>query len=444
MSASTNRKNKNMINKALLIILMGITILALVGCATSGAPLSVTSIPTSIPPSPTALPTATQVPPTETPTQIPPTAIPATPPQDAIQHYPSGQQFTVTNIHMVDASNGWAIGSLSSKVGDHVLFTVDGGNTWKDVTPPEEQAAADQQKTAYGYFQDSMTAWVTYSIDAGTPVPSSPVVWRTSDAGTTWTASQPLDVTGLSEIYAPGTLQFYGQQAGWLLVHVGAGMNHDYVAIYRTDDGGASWTRIIDPYIDGGIQSCSKNALMFTSATDGWLTGDCNGVKASVLLYQTNDAGSTWQEVTLPGPAGKPTLFSDQNNACGSYDPFFFGGDLGILSVRCANYGGTAVTYSYYIYTTQDGGSSWNGNPYPGDALYFFTFNSGWALAPKIQMTSDGGKSWKPISNVSWDAQFDFISETTGWVIATSGDEVALVKTDNGGARWSIMVPTVK
>jgi len=250
----------------------------------------------------------------------------------------------VTSISMVDANLGWAIGSLSAQVGDHVLATTDGGNTWTDVTPPEPQAAADQHKVAFGYFLDAKTAWVTYSIGGGNPVPVSPVIWHTADGGTSWTASQPLDVTGLSEIYVPSDMRFYGQQIGWILVHVGVGMNHDYVVIYRSDDGGVTWNRILDPNNDGGIQSCSKNAMKFTSQTRGWLTGDCNGVKAGVLLYQTNDAGSTWQEVTLPGPAGAPDLFSNQNLACGSYDPFFFGNDWGVLNVRCADFSAAAIS----------------------------------------------------------------------------------------------------
>ncbi len=114
-------------------------------------------------------------------------------------------------------------------------------------------------KAATGFFQDAHTAWVTYAIGGGTPVPTQPVVWHTTDGGATWTASQPLDVTGLAEIYVPSELQFVAGQTGWLLVHVGAGMNHDYVALYRSTDGGATWTRILDPYNDGGIQSCIED-----------------------------------------------------------------------------------------------------------------------------------------------------------------------------------------
>jgi photosystem II stability/assembly factor-like uncharacterized protein len=432
-----------MIKKLSLPILLSLMILALAGCATTGGQVVVTSMPTSLPPTQTEAPSATPIPPTETPTAVPPTATATTPPVNTIQHYPSGQAFTVTDIHMVDANVGWAIGGFLS-AGDHVLYTTDGGSTWKDVTPPEPETASGDIQAATGFFQDAQTAWVTYAINGGTPVPSQAVVWHTSDGGTTWQPSQPLDLSGLSEIYVPGVLQFVAGQNGWLLVHVGVGMMHDYVVLYRSSDSGASWTRILDPYNDGGIQSCSKNNMLFTDATHGWLTGDCGGVKAGALLFKTTDAGSTWQEVTLPAPANAPGLFDVNTQvACGSYDPFFFSNDLGHLGVRCNNYTVTPNTLSYYVYTTQDGGSTWTSAVYPGEALYFISADTGWALSLKIQRTTDGGATWTPISDVTWTAQMDFISDQIGWGVARADNEEALVKTDNGGAHWTILTPTV-
>ena len=432
-----------MIKKLSLPILLSLMILALAGCATTGAQVVVTSMPTSLPPTQTEAPSATPLPPTETPTAVPPTATATTPPVNPIQHYPSGQAFTVTDIHMVDANVGWAIGGFLS-VGDHVLYTTDGGSTWKDVTPPESETANGDIQAATGFFQDAQTAWVTYAINGGTPVPTQAVVWHTSDGAKSWQASQPLDLSGLSEIYVPSVLQFVAGQNGWLLVHVGVGMMHDYVVLYRSSDSGATWTRILDPYNDGGIQSCSKNNMLFTDATHGWLTGDCGGVKAGALLFNSTDAGSTWQEVTLPAPANAPALFDVNSQvACGSYDPFFFGNDLGHLGVRCGDYSGAQITYTYYIYTTQNGGSTWTVASYPGEALYFVSADTGWALSLKIQRTTDGGATWAPISDVTWTAQMDFISEQIGWGVARGGNEEALVKTDNGGARWTILTPTV-
>jgi photosystem II stability/assembly factor-like uncharacterized protein len=432
------------IKKISFPLLLGIIILSLTGCVTTEVPKTGTSVPTSLPPIKEVSPTSTPLPPTETATVVPPTATDTPAPVNPIQHYPSGQEFTATAIHMIDANTGWAIGGLGSILGDHVLFTTNGGSTWKDVTPAEAEAV-DGHKAAVGYFQDAQTAWVTYAMGGGTPVPTQPVVWHTTDGGATWTASQYLDVTGLSEIYVPTDLQFIARQNGWLLVHVGVGMNHDYVVLYRSVDGGASWSRIQDPYNDtSSIMSCTKTAMLFTDATHGWLTGDCRGVKAGVLLFKSTDAGSTWQSVTLPAPASAPGLFDVNSSvACGSYNPFFFSNDLGHLSVNCTNFSSQTTTSTYYIYTTQNGGSSWTSATYPGAALYFFSADTGWVLSNKIQRTTDGGANWKAISDVTWTAQMDFISEQIGWGVARSGDQVALVKTDKGGATWTVLTPTV-
>jgi len=429
-----------MVKKISLLFWLSLIILALAACSIAVTPVSVTSMPSAIPPKPTAPPPATPIPPTETPTALPPTSTATTLPGNAIQHFPTGQEFTVTSIHMVDANTGWAIGGLTN-LGDHVLYTTDGGSTWKDITPPESVAVSGEQKTATGFFQNAQTAWVIYA-PYGYIRPSHPVVWRTHDGGTTWQASQPLDLSGLPETFVPSDIQFVGQ-AGWMLVHVGVGMNHDYVALYHSTDSGLTWTRTLDPNHDGGIQPCSKTGMLFTDATHGWLTGDCEGVAMGVLLFKSNDAGATWQEVSLPEPPGTQGLYTDMYVACGSYDLFFFSNDLGHLSVRCFNFKGTPITNNYYVYTTRDGGATWTVSTYPGIGLYFFSADTGWAISQKIQLTTDGGLTWKPIADVSWNPQFDFISEQIGWGVAWSKGQVALVKTDNGGAHWTMLVPTV-
>jgi photosystem II stability/assembly factor-like uncharacterized protein len=349
----------------------------------------------------------------------------------------------VTSINMIDANLGWAIGGLADP-GDHVLYTEDGGLTWTDLTPPEEVAPDGDHKTATGYFQDAQTAWVIYSFTSGI-TPAQSVVWRTLDGGLTWLVSQPLDITNLSEFYNPSHLQFVNGQTGWLMVHVGVGMNHDYFVLYRSSDSGLTWERLLDPYNDSsGIMSCSKTGMLFTDATNGWLTGDCHGVAAGVLLFKSSDGGITWERMSLPDPATAPGLFSDMLAACGSYDPFFFSNDLGHLAVNCTYYDHDPITYQYFVYSTQDGGSNWTSSTYPGESLYFFSANTGWALAKKIHRTSDGGLTWKAISNVTWSAEdIDFVSERIGWLVARAEEAIALVKTTVGGAHWAMLVPMV-
>jgi len=171
---------------------------------------------------------------------------------------------------------------------DHVLTTADGGQTWRDVTPPEP-APKEGNLAAQGYFADAGAAWVIYHSQNEMVIPAAALVWRTQDSGQTWQPSLPLDLQGLNEFYSPSDLVFADSQNGWLLVHVGAGMSHDYVALFRTQDGGQTWARLLDPYGDSGIQSCQKNGLVFPTAQNGWLTGDCGGVMAGAFLFQTAD-----------------------------------------------------------------------------------------------------------------------------------------------------------
>lgn len=433
--------------KSPYLLLLSIIALFLAGCTPTGTPLSPGSSPSVLPPTQSVLPTAlsptpTPISPAATSTPLPTSPTATSSSTEVIQHFPAGQDFTVTTIDMVDSSKGWAIGGFGS-VGDHILTTSDGGSTWKDVTPPQPLTADNSQQVADAFFHDANTAWVTYGFNVGYPVPTQPVIWRTTDGGADWTASQPLDVTNLAEIYSPSNLQFATDQAGWLLVHVGVGMMHDYVVIYRTSDGGSTWQRILDPFTDGGIQSCSKSAMLFTDPTHGWLTGDCQGVKAGVLLFNSTDGGSTWAEVTLPDPQDSAGLFTDMNNACGSYSPYFFSNDLGYLSVQCTDYTSQQAVKHYFFYSTQDGGKTWSGASYPGASIYFFSKDTGWALATKIQLTTDGGKTWKPISDVTWSPQMDFISEQIGWAVARSPSAIALVKSVDGGATWSEVLPSV-
>ena len=427
-------------SKSLFAILMIFFLLSLVGCSSPVTPVSATSTLTEIPPTLKVIPSVTPIPPTEIPTPLPPTS--TSPPVNPIQHFPTGQEFSVTIIQMIDANQGWAIGGLTDP-GDHVLRTMDGGSAWTDLTPAEEAAPEGDRKTVTGYFQDAQTAWVIFSNTSGI-TPAQSIVWRTQDGGTTWQASQPLDISDLSEFYNPSYLQFVDGQTGWLFVHVGVGMSHDYFVLYRSSDGGITWERLLDPYNDSsGIMTCYKSGMQFTDTTRGWMTGDCHGVAAGVWLFLSSDGGTTWERVTLPDPTNAPGLFSDMLAACGSYDPSFFGNDLGHLGANCVNYTQDPPTNQYYVFTTQDGGSTWTSSTYPGKSLYFYSADTGWALAEKIHRTSDGGLTWKAISNVSWSAQVDFVSEQLGWAVARNLEQIALVKTSDGGGKWAILVPRV-
>jgi len=340
---------------------------------------------------------------------------------------------------MLTPQNGWGIGRAGGD-SDRILQTGDGGKSWKDVTPADAVPAGSGLTTATGFFQSMDQAWVIYSKPQAA-APESAVVWHTQDSGQSWQPSQPLDLSGLSEIFDPSHLQFVDAGTGWLLVHVGVGMNHDYVVLYKTTDSGTTWSRLLDPNNDGGIQSCYKNALLFTDAQRGWLTGTCNGVAAGVLLFRTADGGQTWSSVELPAPLNNPSLFTDLGVECGSEFPAFLTPETGFIAVHCTHFTQDPAETITFLYSTQDGGDHWKSVTYPGGALLFFDAQTGLALGKDIYKTQNAGQSWNKISVLSWDGRFDFANAQEGWAVAQSEDQIALVHSQDGGQNWALLAP---
>src|SRR5438477_393922 len=81
---------------------------------------------------------------------------------------------------------------------------------------------------AVGSFGNSTTAWVVYGTLLAA-APATATVWRTTDAGQTWTASQPINLTeiGAADFFQPSDMRFLPDRlTGWFVAHLGVGMNH--------------------------------------------------------------------------------------------------------------------------------------------------------------------------------------------------------------------------
>ena len=383
--------------------------------------------------------------PTPTPTPSTPTITP-TPTENplAIPRLEVGSAIDILRIEMLDTRNGWGIGGpRASGNSSHVFRTIDGGTAWVEVTPPEIASSASDltSMAAIGFFPDSQTGWVTYHATLPGSVPSNPVIWKTTDGGRAWVSSSPLNTDGLMETYSVSHIVFSDSKSGWVLVHAGAGMNHDYIALYHSVDGGESWSRWIDPTSDGGIQSCSKTGLAFTDGSNGWLTGNCHGVRPGAFLFQTRDGGAHWDPVALPAPDGHPDLLTAFQYACGVRAPFLHNHQA-FLGVECAEMDAAdGVTVNYLYRASADGNP--DSLPYPGGGIFTLDGKRIWALGKEIHRSENGGIDWTKISTVTWDGQFDFVTSQTGWAAVSKGSEYGLVQTVDGGGLWAQMAPVV-
>ncbi len=420
----------------------------LTGTSTPSGPTT-TQLSTSSPAvgQPTASPAANET--TETPNPPPPTALPATPVQGAgIAHLSAGTGFDVAYVRMVDADQGWAIGGLS-QAQDHVFRTRSGGQTWSDVTPPEPAPAAGTTIGALGFFSDASHAWVAYGPANPGAVPPGIRVWFTSDGGGSWSYGV-VDTSQVSqESFIPLYLDFADSEHGWLLVALGAGMNHQYVGLFATKDGGKTWALIQDPTTPAEIQSFPKTGMIFADANTGWLTRDGQGVDAVAHLIKTEDGGVTWTRIDLDGPDGSNSWYD--THACGTYSPTTLSVQSLLVLVKCVDTATFKVEQDY-LYSTSDGGQTWKAvtmpaafaveDP-PAGGLFFVNAQSGMALGRHMYNTEDGGKTWSSGKLVNWDGQFSFLDLKNGWAVARNAGQIALVNTMDGGKTWQEIRPVV-
>jgi len=402
----------------------------------------------------TPRPRPTAAPPTKAPTMAPTMSPSPTPSGEvggggaALSSLQVGQPVDIQRIHMVDLNRGWAIGTQPDVPGEHILRTEDGGLTWKEVTPPVGAEVADSE--AIAFFRDDRTAWVVYSVPPPMAGVETVPLWLTTDGGASWKIA-PLEV-GTGDFFSGGRFAVDGADV-WLLVTVGAGMQHAYSNLYHSSDGGQTWELLADPFTPGAedLMLLPHTGMDFQGGT-GWVTKE-NGVAEGGFLIVSTDGGASWRSQEL-FPTGY-TPGETNGLFCNTYAPQVA---MRALLMNCDDFGsgiqqGFFVLLSgaepqYYLlpalYTQM----------IPVDARTVLLFGKPPAedapssVIERLTSTSPrwdsiDGIAWEPVKTVNWDGDFFFLDANHGWAVARNGDEIALVYTEDGGRSWSILKPVV-
>jgi photosystem II stability/assembly factor-like uncharacterized protein len=326
----------------------------------------------------------------------------------------------ITSLRMLNELDGWAISDSA------ILRTTDGGSTWYDVSP--------QGVTAFGFgsahtFLNASQAWVMVA-EASDPAGSG-LLYRTGDGGLIWTF-YPVPFGG-------GDLNFIDESNGWMMATLGGAAGSMAVSIYRTNDGGASWTQSYtnDPNLanagEGLPLAGIKNNLTPLDAKAAWVGGVIYSPE-TFYLYKSSDGGQTWAPETIPSAPG-------MQNTEVSVDlgPIFLSPSEGILPVR---FSGETLRTGFY--TTHDGGVSWEFvtfMPGAGPVDFISPQDGIFWNGEQFLMSFDGARTWNSIhSDVLFSASFagmDFVNTRTGWVwTLDETGHYGLYKTTDGGATW--------
>ncbi len=366
-----------------------------------------------------------------------------------------GTNLKIVNVKMIDDQDGWAVGEVDSDLFQHILYTSDGGITWQDRTPLAAlNNAPDNGLVADAFFGSSSNVWVSYSDRLPSGSQRETVVWYTTDGGTNWEKSQPLDFGDIPmEFRDPSDLGFINSNFGWIMVHLGAGMNHDYIAIFTTADGGKTWQRVLDPNKNPDMMGCVKPWLTFNTMNAGWLATNCPGLMPRLIFYHTSDGGATWNDTSLPVPDGKPADFYAQSGiGCGIPELDYSTARTLTLTLQCNNYNNNSA--QAWLYTTVDGGINWAQYSLPllYSKIFMLNPSEGFLVgAPNmdpttngaVYHTTDGGQNWSIQTSTAWTGAPNFVNATTGWVIAVHNQVTAFVRSSDGGRTWAELKPVV-
>jgi photosystem II stability/assembly factor-like uncharacterized protein len=298
----------------------------------------------------------------------------------------------------------WLVGSKS---GD-LWRTQDGGGHW-DKTPGQAVGG----KFYSVNFINELNGWAVGTVGS---------VWQSDDGGRTWLQISKLEVPNSKDwsFLSSEQIRFIDSLTGWIVETFG---------IWRTEDGGINWQRVL-AIGDRGITGQPSGAA-FLSSSVAVVSSDDGKV------YRTEDSGKTWQV---------QTVFQDGDIR----DISFADEHTGWLT----GYGPPDQVAVFYRST--DGGRSWRRSPVRDGkmsaySMQFLDNREGWAVGagrrvhdgdsspPKglVMRTTDGGDNWKEVQVPSAEQSFEqihFADSLHGWLLARED----VYRTEDGGKTWRL------
>jgi photosystem II stability/assembly factor-like uncharacterized protein len=294
-------------------------------------------------------------------------------------HQNSGITDYLECVYFTDQNTGY----IGSELGI-ILKTINGGTTWDSVTTTH------------------CALYSAFFTDANNGYMAGDYVYRTIDAGVTWT----LDMNGLGQYdgYTFESVVFINKDTGYV--------GDDSGDFFKTTNAGATWN----------FQCVAQNegcqAMYFPTANTGYMIGQAE-------ISQTLDGGSNWNQISY-----------GTNNGYALYTVFFPDESTGYA-------GGLAGLFM----KTTDGGADWSSSYVNSvariNSIYFTNTTDGFIVGDVMAKTTDGGTTWTQMPSgtcMSLNSIF-FTNANTGYVVGgdywgytSSG---IILKTTNAGVTWT-------
>jgi len=343
-----------------------------------------------------------------------------------------GGRITGVAIH---PSNGNIIYAGAADGG--VLKSTDGGVNWTMLTDHfitlsvgDVTIDPNNPNTVYVGLGEANLAGDNYDGDG---------VYRTTDGGVTWTN------IGLAQTKRIGRVALHPTDPDIIFVAgAGAQFSADSArGVYRTTDGGTTWEKVLyisdtTSAIDLRINPSHPDTIYaamwerLRSPTRRKAGGMTSGI------YRSTDMGSTWSELTSGLPSG-PNVGRIGIAICQSTP-----------NVLYAIYA-DSIGYFEAVFKTTDGGNSWNQTSGQPSSYLYSSF--GWyfgqirvhptnadvvfVLGVPLYRTTNGGNSWSDVSGIQHVDHHALEFDVTNSNHIVDGNDGGVYYSNNGGSVWT-------
>jgi photosystem II stability/assembly factor-like uncharacterized protein len=312
--------------------------------------------------------------------------------------------------------------------------TTSAGVTWFPVF--DQETSVD----SIGAIQVAPSSPDVVYAGAGDPIQGSlgNGMWKSSDAGKTW------QHIGLEDTVKIGSIVVDPTDPNLVLVSALGDATRHGGGVYRSTDGGQSWTNVLKPADYDGVRDLQyayddpSVMLAATQGTSGGFGGPPGAGQPKPkppLVFKSTDEGKTWTQIKIPPFPGRVAVAVAMHTE---------GQRMYIVGNTIENGSG--------LYRSDDGGATWkhmagkdvrisNGQGSYSSGVFVDSQNPDvlYTMSTAMYRSTDGGLTFEPFKGAPGGEDYHklWIDPTNGKRMLVGSDQGASVTVDNG-KTWSL------